>query len=181
MSMRWVFVVALGYILLNVTYQCVQGPDRVLDAGHDYVVGDLPGHLYYWPPGKSHSMIGLFDEKIEGFLIVDTWIVGKTKNDWFAVEKKGHQIYYPLPSEKEVKKITGLDFSSSELMTRFPKLSVWRPSPHEYTFEITRRYVGYVGLGYVLMVLLITIVRCTHRRRNKLHIDTSQEEIIEHY
>jgi hypothetical protein len=195
-SLKWVFIVALGYILLIITYHISQGPDICLDLGDGYVVGNLPGgRLYYWPPGKPRSLIGLVDELVEGFFVKDMWIVGKTRSYWFAVDKKHHRIYYPLSSEKdvigtsreywpaidkeilhtyyplgsedEVKKITGLVFSPSEMMTKFPSLSVWWPSPYVYNFE-TIRLVYYVGAGYVIIVLLVTIVRRIYRRRHKL-------------
>jgi len=193
-GLKWGFIVALGYILLLATYLFVQR-EPALDLGDGYAAGDLPGHIYYWPPGMPCSMIGLVDEQIEGVLVKDMWIIGKTRSYWFAVDKKHHRIYYPLSSEKEVigtsreywsaidkeilhtyyplgseeevKKIAGFDFSPSEMMTKFPPLSSWWPSPYAYKFE-TVRLVYYVGAGYVTIVFLVTIVRRFYRRRRKL-------------
>lgn len=193
-SLKWVLVVALGYILLIITYHIGQGVDRSLDLGHGYVIGNFPGHLYYWPPGQPLSMLGLLDQHVVGLLATDRWIIGETRNYWFAVDKKSRHIYYPLSSEeevreikkyllavdkksrhiycplsseKEVREITGLDFLPSELMTEFPPLSFWWPSPYEYKFETTIPLVCKVGTGYVIIVLLVTIVRRIYRRRSR--------------
>jgi hypothetical protein len=203
-SLKWALIIAVGYFLARLTSEICQGPDRVLDAGHDYVVGDLPGHLYYWPHGKPLSMIGLLDEKVEGFLFRNKWIVGKTRNYWFAVDKKAHRVYYPLPftpekekelqefaefintkhiyypiasdpnaAEKEIKKITGLDFSSSDLLTKFPPISIWWPSPYVYQFPTSILGI-YVGAGYAIIVFLVIMVRRVLRHRRKLRANTSQ-------
>lgn len=168
-SLKLSFFIVVGYILLIVTYQICQGPDRCLDAGDNYVIGDLPGHLYYWPRGKPRSMIGLLDEKVEGFWVSGTWVVGKTKNYWFAVNKDSHDIYYPLISETDVKNISGLDFSSTDLMTKFPSLSFWWPSSYEYKFETTSifGFLGIVGVGYIIAIIVVFILCSAWKRRNK--------------
>jgi hypothetical protein len=199
-SFKLGLVVALGYILLITTYQIGQGVDRCLDLGHGYVICDLPGHLYYWPPGQPLSMFGLLNQDIVGLLATDRWIIGKTREYWFAVDKKNHcvyypvscekevmeiekylfavdekgrHVYYPLDSEKEVKEIAGLDFLPSELMMKFPPISFWWPSPYEYKFKTTTSLVCKVGAGYVIIVMLVAMVHHTYRRRQKIKSKTA--------
>jgi hypothetical protein len=193
-SLKWVSIVALGYVLLIITYHISQGPDRCLNLGDYYAIGHFPGHLYYWLPGKPRNLIGLVDEPVEGLLVKDNWIVGKTRSYWFAIDKKSHRIYYPLSSEKEVigtsreywpaidkeilhtyyplgseeevKKIVGFKFSPSEMMTKYPEQSFWWSFLYEYKFE-TVQLVYYVGAGYAIIVFLVTIVRHVHRHRSR--------------
>jgi hypothetical protein len=194
-SLKWALIIVAGYFLARLTSEICQGPDRVLDAKDGYVVGDLPGALYYWPPDKPKGMIGLL--YVRGFLVRGKWIVGKSEKHWFAVDKKAHHIYsphqptseeeellqglaeftntkhiyYPIASdpnaaEKEIKKITGLDFSSSDLLMKFPPISIWWPSPYVYQWPTSILGV-YVGAGYAIIVFLVIMVRRVLRHRRK--------------
>ena len=200
-GIKWMVVVALGYFIVLLTYHICQGPDRCLDLGDGYAICHFPGRLYYWPPEYHYSMLGLLEQDAIGLLTTDEWIIGKTENYWFAVDKKNRRIYYPLDSEEEVKKakeylpvveekirhtycpldseeevkkIAGLDFSPSDMMTEFPRLSFWWPS-HEYKFKTASifGFTGIVGVGYVIIVFSFVMMRRAQKRRRKLRNGTN--------
>lgn len=43
-----------------------------------------------------------FDEKVSAFYSKDTWLLGKTKKGYFAINMQSQEIHYPLASEQEV-------------------------------------------------------------------------------
>jgi hypothetical protein len=210
-SFKWIFVVALGYLLILLTFQVFQGPERCFDVGRGYIIAEWPGPLWYWPPKapkECRGMTNLLDAYIEAFMVADPWLIGRTRNGWFAVDKKAHHIYYPLPftpekeeelqalaeftnihhiyypiasdpitAEKEIKKITGVNFLSSDLITERPT-SFWWPWTYGYKPHV-RDTIVYIGTGYVIIVFLVIIVRRALRCRRKLRTDTSQGKTIE--
>ena len=163
-NLKWFLVVALGYLLVLLTFQIFQGPERLFDVGDGYIIAEWPGPLWYWPPKEYPRTINLLDAYVEAFMVADPWLIGRTSNGWFAVEKKKGGIYYPLSSENQAKKITGIDFSSSDLITERP-WSFWWPWTYGYKH---RQTIVFIGGGYAIIVFLITIVRRTYRRRHKL-------------
>jgi hypothetical protein len=73
-----------------------------------------------------------------------------------------------MTAEKEIKKITGLNFASSDLMTKWPA-SLWWPPPYEYVFPPAATIVPIVGVGYVIIVFLFIKVRRILRLHHSIH------------
>ncbi len=159
-------LVGLGYFLVLTTYVFCQGPEWFFDMGDGYELHRWPGTLYYWKYRETGVEVPFkytekpFGEKVVAFRIENPWLIGKTEKGWFAVQKLKHQTHYPLVSEQEVMRITGLKIKASDLITDPTVYSfIFLPSQYELVRSWTPRVVAVVAILYLATIFLLGIDR----------------------
>jgi len=117
-------------IWLNVSvfaWLVCQGPDEGYRIDSDYVLWNWPGTLIRLKPGRynNEQIIEYVDvlqspRKVIALGVVGDFVVGKTTDGWFAVNRENHRVWHPYSSQAELKAVVGLEFSDSEVKPSRP-------------------------------------------------------------
>ncbi|MGB2807300.1 MAG: hypothetical protein WBC22_06145 [Sedimentisphaerales bacterium] len=105
-------VLLIWYLLVNIAFVFGQGQDPEFDFGDNYTMSHLriyyssPEEREYYPIGRN-----IIGEQVRKFALSNPWFIGYTEKGWFAIQKKLHEVHYPISKEK-LHNITGLNLSS---------------------------------------------------------------------
>ncbi len=166
--LRWLrkvlLCLGLGYCLIFIIFRICQGPGWFFNMGDGYEMHRWPGSLYYFKYRENGVEAPIkhreypFKERVVAFRIEGPWLVGKTDKGWFAIQKLKHKTYYPLVSEYEVVKITGLNIESFDLVTD-PTTSLIFPAQYELIRPWTPKAVAVVVILYLPIVIICVLGR----------------------
>jgi len=131
-----VVVLVIWKPLLNVTFTFAQGQDWAFDLGDSYELAGPGLHIIYWP-SEDRENVGpekVIPGPVAEFAFSGPWIIGMTGNEWFAVNKKTHQVHYPRTKE-QLQTVTGLDISSIKMETDPMPYLIVRPEAADAKFR----------------------------------------------
>lgn len=113
-----VVVLVIWRPLRNIAFTFAQGQDWAFDLGDSYELAGPGLHIIYWP-SEERENVGpekVIPGPVVEFALSGPWIIGRTGDEWFAVNKRTHQVHYPRTKE-QLQTITGLDISSIKMET----------------------------------------------------------------
>jgi hypothetical protein len=98
--------------LVNITFQVAAGQDPDFHLGGNYIMTHrLIYYAYSQVGAEFHDLDRIIDQPVSEFAFSDPWLVGKTKEGWFAIQKQTHAVHYPVVTD-QLETITGLTLSS---------------------------------------------------------------------
>lgn len=164
--LKMVFVGIIWYILVFLGFHISQGPERQFALGDRYCMLNFPGRVVRWrseeeikkdPRGPFPERLEVvISQKVTAFVTKEPWVIGKTEKGWFALNTQTHKKHYPCLSESEVKMISGLNFSSSDLITNYPTSSFF-PSSYEIIHPWTKKVVATITICWFVFASVLII------------------------
>jgi hypothetical protein len=133
-----VSLIALGWAVITYFGVIVHQIDPIFDLSPSYEMWHWPGTMMKREkqPDGSYGSIPA-PEFLKNDVIVPVTeigrldnglVVGKTEQEWFAVDPKTDKMLYPFKNIAELKAATGLSFDESQISAEFPwELMRWRP------------------------------------------------------
>jgi hypothetical protein len=126
-------VIAIALIwspLVNMTFSFAQGPDPRYALGGNYELWYRPpwgssGGIVYWP-SEEEPPEHMISQPVLEFAMNDPWIIGRTEEGWFGINKESHDVYYPQ-SKDQLKATTSLDLSLLKMETDPTPYLIVRP------------------------------------------------------
>ncbi|MHC4110691.1 MAG: hypothetical protein ACYSUY_06435 [Planctomycetota bacterium] len=120
-------VLLFWWFFPKVVFAFAVGQDPTFDMGDNYIM--VHRQVYYTSPEEMEdypSGRNIIAEQVHKFAFSGPWFVGNTEKGWFAIQKKIHDVYYPL-SKDELQSITGLDISLMKMETNIIPYVIARP------------------------------------------------------
>ncbi|HUT29447.1 MAG TPA: hypothetical protein VMX13_06625 [Sedimentisphaerales bacterium] len=103
--------------VVNFTFIIAQGQDPSFDLGDDYEMCGPGRTIIRWRSRDNFEWDGIIHpEATLEFALKGPWIIGRTEKGWFAIQKKSHEVHYPVPKD-QLETVTGLDTSSLDMET----------------------------------------------------------------
>jgi hypothetical protein len=103
--------------VVSATFELAQGQDPSFDLGDDYEMCGPGRTIIYWRSRENFERDRIIHpEATLEFALQGPWIIGRTEKGWFAIQKKNHEVHYPV-SKDQLETVTGLDISSSDMET----------------------------------------------------------------
>jgi len=119
-------ILPFWYVFVNLVFAFSLGQDPNFDLGDNYIVTHRL--LYYRSKAEAGYYIEerVIDDPIVEFAFSGPWLVGKTNNGLFAIQRKTQELHYPLAKD-QLQTVTGLDTSSLDMETDFGPYVIARP------------------------------------------------------
>ncbi len=122
-KMFWLFawLIVCGFALL-----VCEGPEQMYILDPNYQLWRWPGTLIRLEPpptgeiGFEYINVLETDSRINAFAVLDEFVVGKTTDGWFAVNRETHRVWYPYPLQEALESACGVVFSDLQLTTSWP-------------------------------------------------------------
>jgi len=114
-----IIVLLIWIPITNFVFVVAQGQDPSFDLGSGYEMRGPKLIITYWPKTERYDSLWqkiIHPGPILEFALRDIWIIGRTEEGWFAINKESHQVHYPRTKE-QLHTITGLDISSIKMET----------------------------------------------------------------
>lgn len=103
--------------VVNAAFGLAQGQDPSFDLGDDYEMWGPARTIIHWQSRDNFEWDRIIHpEATLEFALQGPWIIGRTETGWFAIQKKSHQVHYPV-SKDHLATVTGLDISSLDMET----------------------------------------------------------------
>jgi hypothetical protein len=103
--------------VVNATFELAQGQDPSFDLGDDYEMWGPARTIIRWRSRDNFEWDRIIHpEATLEFALQGPWIIGRTEKGWFAIQKKNHEVHYPV-SKDQLETVTGLNISSSDMET----------------------------------------------------------------
>jgi hypothetical protein len=108
--------------IMSVFVSCVyEGPDRVYRLDSNYQMLGWPGWIMrYDPVYEVHTDPVRLESAVTGFAVLDQYIVGKTSDKWFAIDRLTHEIFSPHTSIADLEKACQATLPEFDLTTSKP-------------------------------------------------------------
>ena len=151
-------VIAIALVwnpLENFAFVVAQGQDPSYDLGSSYELWYRPpwgssGGIVYWP-SKEQPFEHVISEAVLEFAISGPWIIGRTAESWFGINKKSHDVH-KLDSKEKLEAAIGLDLSTVKVETDPKPYLIVKPEALAAKFNANRLcwillFVLPIGLG----------------------------------
>ncbi len=123
-------MVWLGIWLLvsDFAFLVCQSPDPTYILDSNYQLWNWPGTLIRLKPADWEDdpiairYVNPLDVRrdIKAFAVLEKFIVGRTSDGWFAINKETHEIWYPHKSQEALRVASGVTFYDPQLTTSRP-------------------------------------------------------------
>ena len=117
----------IGWNIAIFGWLVCQGPDNTYILDSNYVLWNWPGALMRLEPVRldnedtiDYINVLARSVSVTRIAVLDTFIVGKAGDAWFAVNRKTHRVWYPYSSPEALKSASGVTFSASQLRASRP-------------------------------------------------------------
>jgi hypothetical protein len=103
--------------VVNATFVIAQGQDPSFDLGDNYEMCGPARTIIYWRSRENFEWNRIIHpEATLEFALQGPWIIGRTEKGWFAIQKKRHEVHYPI-SIDQLEIVTRLETSSLDMET----------------------------------------------------------------
>lgn len=131
----FIFRLVLGLLILclfwstvlDIVFSIVQGQDPSANLGDNYEIQGSADSIIYYESKEDYKWNKVIPERTLEFAIKDHWLIGRTEKGWFAINKKTHEVNYPVIPKEKIQEITELDISSLDFTDDFRPYAIIQP------------------------------------------------------
>lgn len=119
-------ILRIGWLLFGIgpivfLLMVFEGPDRHYYLDRNYQIWGWPGWIMkYDCEYNSFTEPVELDSKVTAFAITDRYIIGKTSQCYFAIDKNNSKVWYPYQSQKELSAVIGVNCAEVNYITSRP-------------------------------------------------------------
>jgi len=141
--------VVIWLIMCFIALLVGQGTSLHWQLDTNYELCGWPGFIIKTTEPNAYDMYLLkINKGIDRFLVNTNFIVGKSSDGWFAINRMTHQVWESYPSAQDLQLANGVEFSESELNTS-------RPWSLLIIYQKTKIILSSITLVFVIMLILI--------------------------
>lgn len=162
-----VLILVVWKQVVTSAFMLAQGQDPAFDMGDKYEM--MHRRVWYVDVRGRHGeqVQNVLGERVIEFALTGPWLLGRTQEGWFAIQKKRQQVHYPIPKE-EVERTTGLDLSRINMERNPWPYVVARPQAVAAKAAVTRFLWILVFALPAAVGFVPPLVRMVSKRRGKL-------------
>ena len=153
----WIY---LWFLLISLGSLFARGPDAHFILDDNYEIWDWPGLLFRIEviENKTHPEMSVVlnrSARIDTLAVLDKFIIGKTVNDnWFAVDRQTHKLWYPHSSKEELQREADVSFPDSALITSFPRTYLHVPRLGKILVLVIHTFFAVILVVFLLCALI---------------------------